>query len=990
MPSVFPIRFSATSASLLALLATAPAVAQPAEPVLAFMLPAGDLENVLTTYAAQARVQLLYTPDVVRGRRSEGLIGEFTARAALQRLLAGTGIVAEESRPGVIVLRTGLVATPLATVRSEVAAAPSLVDEVVVTGTHLRGVSAGPSPVVSFDRTEIDRQGYAQVADVLAALPQNFAGSATPDVVSTGADTLSQNSGRATTVNLRGLGPDSTLVLVNGRRMAGTGGKGDLADVSAIPTAAVERIDVLLDGASALYGADAVGGVVNIILKRRFDGAETRARYGAARGGAEEMQFAQTVGDTWSGGGVLASYEFYDRSRLPFSARSYTASADLRPYGGSDRRVINASPGNILLQDPVTGVLVPRFAIPAGATTFPLSPGDFQAGVVNRNDPRRGMDLLPDQQRHSGYASARQMLGDRVEASADLRYTRRTFDNASLPASATLTITDNNPFFASPIGASSHQIAYSFVDELGNPRAFGATESLGASIGADVALPGDWRLDAYLAYASEEISAGTDGSLNTGFLREALGASPDNPATPYSPGRDGYFNPYGRNARAVLDFIGSGYTRQRFESSVASFNLQADGKVLDLPGGDLRLALGAHGRRERFDQATESLVSAAVPNISVNPTYEREVLAAFAELRAPLAGEANARPGLRSLEVSLAARVERYDDVGTTTNPKLGLTWEPAEGLRLRGTWGTSFRAPILSELHLEPTTTAAFFNQGAGRILALTLNGGNRDLKPETATSWTFGFDLTPPQIGGLRLSATLFDTDFKDQVDRPVSRFIGTGINHPAIAPFVRFVDPQNPADLALVRTILADPAYQTPGLHPPEAFGAIIEGRYVNTGRLHVRGIDLSGAYGFDAGENRFDLSLNTSYLIDYEIQVTPTAPTNDYVGIAGQPVDLRARGAVSWRRGPYGATAALNYVDAYRSETGVRIDAWSTVDLQLTWAPTSRPLRGLTLALSVQNLLDEDPPFYDAPSGVGYDATNAEPLGRFASVQLTRRW
>lgn len=981
----------AGAASLLALLAAAPAaIAAPAEPLVAFAIPPGTLESALTAFATRADVQLLYTPDLVRGQRSDGLMGEYTPRAALGRLLSGSGIVAEERRAGVIVLRMGVVAAPLATPLSEVAATPSMLDEVVVTGTHIRGVAAGASPLIVLDRAEIDRQGYATVAETLAALPQNFSGSATPDVVSTGADTLSQNSGRATTINLRGLGPDATLVLVNGRRMAGTGGKGDLTDVSAIPTAAVERIDVLLDGASALYGADAVGGVVNIVLKRSFEGAETRLRYGGAQGGANERQFAQTLGAAWDGGGVLGSYEYYARDRLGFAKRDYTASADLRPLGGTDRRSINASPGNVLLADPATGVLTPTWAIPAGATSFPLKPSDFQRGVVNRNSPRQGMDLLPDQERHSAYGALHHQLTPSIEASADIRFTRRTFENASLPASATVVIADNNPFFASPNGSRSHQIAYSFVDELGNPRAFGTSESFGTSAGLEVALPSDWRLDAYLAYAQEDIRAGTDRSLNTAFLREAVGALADNPTTPYRAASDGYFNPYGANRQAVLDFISSGYTRQHYESRVSSFNVQSDGQLLALPGGDLRMAIGAHGRKERFAQATESYVSAATPTFGTSPTYSRQVLAAFAELRAPLVGEANARPGVKALELSLAARIEDYDDVGTTTNPKIGLTWTVSDDVRFRATWGTSFRAPILSEIYAEPTITAAYFTQGAGRVLTLTRNGGNLDLKPETATSWTLGADLTPSFAPRLRLSATLFDTDFKDQVDRPVNRFIGQGLNQPAIAPFVRMVDPRNPADLAYVQSLLGDPTYQTPGLHPADAFGAVIEGRYVNTGRLHVRGVDFTGAYRFEHGRDQYDLSFNTSYLMDYELQLTPTAPTRDYVGYAGQPVDLRSRASVNWQRESFGALAAVNYVGAYRAETGKRIDSWTTIDAQASWSPDHGPLEGLVVTLSVQNLFDADPPFYDAPSGVGYDATNAEPLGRFTAIQLTKRW
>ncbi|WP_332768898.1 TonB-dependent receptor [Phenylobacterium sp.] len=980
------------TASLLAMLAAAPAaIAAPAEPVLSFAIAGGTLESVLTAYAARASVQILYTPEVVRGRRSGGLSGDFTAKAALERLIAGTGIVAQQSRPGVIVLRIGVVAGAEQTIASEVAQAPpSILDEVIVTGSHIRGVGAGPSPIVSFDRDEIDRQGYATVADALTALPQNFSGVATPDVVSTAADTSSQNNGRATTINLRGLGPDATLVLINGRRMAGSGGKGDLADVSAIPTAAVARIDVLLDGASALYGADAVGGVVNIVLRRDFDGAETRARYGVADGGAEEVQFAQTLGATWASGRVLASYEYYDRAALPFAARPYTASADLRPFGGTDRRAFNASPGNILLANPATGVLVPTWAIPAGATTFPLRPGDFQFGVVNRDSPREGMDLLPHQRRHSIYAALGQSLGERIEASADLRFSRRISYSASLAPTATVVIADNNPFFASPNGSRSHQIAYSFIDALGNSQAFSTSESLGVSLGAEVRLWGDWRLDAYGAHAREDIRSGTNGNLHALFLREAVGSTADNPATSFRAAVDGYFNPYGPSSRAVLDFIGAGYGRQHFESQVTSFNLQADGKLWTLPGGDLRLAVGAHGRREAFEQATESFAAAATPIFTAPPANRREVLAGFAELRAPLVGPENAVPGVRRLELSLAARIERYDDVGTTTNPKIGLTWEPAEGLRVRGTYGTSFRAPVLSEIYLTPATTAIFFTQGGGRVLALNLTGGNRDLEPETATSWTVGLDYSPAALPGLKLGATLFDTDFENQIDRPVSRFIQTGIGHPAIAPFVRFVDPRSPADLALVQSLLDSPAYATPGLHPATAFGVIVDARYVNTGRVHVRGVDLSGSYGFDRGRDRFDVSANASYLIDYALQVTPTAPTTNYVGIAGQPVDLRARVAFAWRREALGATLGLNYVDAYRSEAGARIDAWTTADLQLRWTPESPPLEGLSVAVSVQNLFDTDPPFYDAATGVGYDATNAEPLGRYAAIQLTKRW
>lgn len=979
------------TSSFLALLCAAPAaVAAPAEPTVAFSIPAGTMESALTAYAIQAHVQLLYTPDLVAGRRSAGLAGALTVREALGRLLSGTGLVAQESRPGVIVLRMGGAAA-LDAAAAEGAA--STLSEVVVTGTHIRGADTGASPIVQLTRDAIDRQGFATVADALAALPQNFSGLASPDVTAVGLDVTSNNYAKATGVNLRGLGPGATLVLVNGRRMAGTGGKGDFADVSAIPTAVVDHVDILLDGASALYGSDAVGGVVNIILKRDYEGAESRLLLGAARGGGEQVSAAQTLGHSWSGGSALVGYEYYRQNALPFAARDYAASADLRPFGGTDHRSASASPGNVLILNPITNASVPTYAISSGATTFPLAPGDFRLGQVNLTSPRQGMDLLPTQERNSLYAALTQTITDRIEASADLRFSQRNTGSASLAPTATLSVTRANPNFASPNGAASQQMAYSFIDDLGPTHAFASSRSLGASVGATVRLGGDWRAEAYGAYAQERISAGTDGNLNSLFLREALGATADNPATPFRTSVDGFFNPYGSgnaNSRAVLDFIGSGYSRQRFKSQVEAFNLEADGTIWRAPGGDLKLAIGASVRRETFDQRQENQLSTATPTVTLSPTEQRTVSAAFVELRAPLVGPDNALPGVRRLDLSLAGRIESYDDAGETRDPKIGLTWEPAEGLRLRGTYGTSFRAPGLVELNLARTLSAFTFTSDGQRYLVLDIDGGNPNLRPESARTWTLGLDWSPARIAGLRLSASLFDTDFKDEIDRPVSRLITVSAHNPVIAPFVQFLNPANPADIARVQSLLNDPAYTSPGLYPANAFGLIVDTGFVNTGRLNVRGLDMSAAYGFDRGGDRFDLAISGAYLLRYAQQITPTAPTGDFVGHAGQPVALRARASGTWTRDAWGATVGLNYVSATKADTGQRISDWTTFDAQLRWTPRTRRLQGLSLALSVQNLFDAEPPFYDSPQGVGYDAANADPLGRFAALQLGRRW
>ena len=233
------------------------------------------------------------------------------------------------------------------------------------------------------------------------------------------------------------------------------------------------------------------------------------------------------------------------------------------------------------------------------------------------------------------------------------------------------------------------------------------------------------------------------------------------------------------------------------------------------------------------------------------------------------------------------------------------------------------------------------------------------------------------------------MFDTRFSNQIDRPVAQNTAAALTDPALAPFVRMIDPSQAGDLAAVQRLLDDPTYATPGLYPANAIGAIVDTRYVNTSVLRVRGLDLTAAYAFAWNEDRFVAGLNATYLMDYQQQLTPTAPTYQRVDLAGLPVDWRARAWLSWTRGEFGATGAVNYVDNSRSHQGKRIDAWATADLQVTWSPSRWD--GLTLAVSAQNLLDTDPPFYETENGtVGYDPANAEPLGRYLAVQLTKRW
>lgn len=994
--------------------AAQPAWAGPPQ-ALAFNIEAGGLEAALLAYAAQTQRQILFDRGLVASIRSPAVKGALTADEALGRLLAGTGLVARRTGPNVFVVKAEIrdgdsrqppvlklaglgaapqEAPPASTAAAETAAA-HILDEVIVTGSLIRGANAPTSPLLALDRDAIDRGGHGSVADLLAALPQNFGGSGSADSSLVGSDGRATNDQAATGVNLRGLGASATLVLVNGRRMGGTGSKGDFADASALPTAAVERVHVLLDGASALYGSDAVGGVVNIMLKRRFGGFESRLRLGAStQGGAEELQASQMFGASWASGDLVAAYEYGRRWGLKGSERPYTATSDLRAFGGADRRAFYSHPGNILTVN-AAGALQVGWAIPPGQDGRSLRPGDFLPGVANLESTRIGGDLLPRDERHNLYVSLVQDLGERVRLLGDVRYNHRDSEVARPNAIAVFNVNRTNPFFVSPNGSTSHIVGYAFGEEIGPSISYGTAESLGISAGLEVDLGRGWRGDVYAATALEIGRRDTERMVNSRFLNEAVGAVADDPLTAWSVSRDGYFNPFGdqgANGPAVLGFIGSGYARARNLSNVATFDAKADGPLFSMPAGPIKAALGVQSRQERFKPRTTSLVSGSMPVEAGGLTFTRSIEAAFLELRLPLVDEAMDIPGIAQLEVSLAGRVERYGDFGHTENPKIGLLWAPVPTLRLRASYGTSFRAPNMPELNQLQNSAPVLVGSGADRTLALVQTGGNRDLTPEQATSWTGGFDYVSQRRPGLTLSATWFDVTFSDQIGQPVLADVANALRNPAYAPFVSPVPVGDAAGLARVKALMAASTSSNIGLFPAEAYRAIIDARFVNTGEMQVRGLDVAGAYGWTRGQDRFDLTASASYLADYVRRLTPTAAPVQLADVANNPVDLRARISAGWTRGAWGLMASLNHVDDYRSETGRPISAWTTGDLQVRWSPevAAGPLAGLSLTLTVQNLTDADPPFHDSVFGVGYDPANADPVGRFVALQLTKRW
>lgn len=963
------------------LLSGAPACAQNER---MFDIPPSELADALNRWAAQSDQQILFSGRLVAGMRSPGLRGRYTPSEALNRLLANTGLTWSETRPGVAFLRRDT--------EQLTSIDPVELGEIIVTGSLLKSSGPPSSPVVALSRDDLDARGFATVAESLTSLPQNYAGSGTPAALLGLADGAGGNAALATGINLRGFGPGATLTLVNGRRLAGTGSRGAFADASALPSAAVERVDVLLDGASAQYGSDAVAGVVNIIMRSAFDGQESRLRLGAADGGAEDVMVSHMAGRTWSSGAALIALEHQTSQSLNTLDRPYTATADLRPFGGSDRRALFATPGNIVAYDPASRAYVSQWAIRPDASGLARSAGDFGAGEANLTGLLTGADLLPDVERLSAYARIRQTFGDRLNVSGDLRFSRRAFGHDNAAMTTVLSVSAANPHFVSPDGSSSHLIAYSFLGDLGPSRLEGESRSVGATLGGRYEIGAGWSLDGYLAAAEERGESRTFGIVNSLFLEEALGNIGDDAATPFSTAQDGFFNPFTSgdvNGAAVLDFIGQGYSDALNRARLMSANLLLEGALWELPGGPVEVAVGAQARRETLETRYETFLATTEPEVEVDPSRERSILAVFGEMRIPIVGETNAKPGLRRLELSLAGRWEEYDDFGSTTNPKIGVVWSPSDSVVLRASYGTSYQAPGLTQMFDTAATTVTTVPQSDGsRVLAIYRYGGNPDLEAQEAKTWSAGFDLTP--FDGARFSLSYFDARFTNRITQPVNENLEAVLTDSTLAPFVRVVDPAvNADDLALVRSFVEAPEFPYGSLYPVTSYGAILDGRWVNAAAVEVRGLDVSSTYQLPLAGGTLRLDASASYLFDYDLQTTSAAPAAPVLGRVGYPVDLRSRLGGAWSAGAWTGALHWNHVAAYEDRSGRTIDAWNTADLQLGWSPEDGG-GGLQVLLSVQNLFDADPPFHDSAMGLGFDPGQADVLGRVASLQLIKRW
>jgi iron complex outermembrane receptor protein len=841
---------------------------------------------------------------------------------------------------------------------------------VTATGTSIRGVAPVGADLITFGRDDIIASGAETVGDIVNSIPQ------------LGLFNQSQNPGVAGAMDavqppsLRGLGPQATLSLLNGHRMVGAGVLATSFDPEVIPAVALQRVEVVPDGSSAIYGSDAVAGVVNFITRQNFTGAETSVRYGQGDS-YNDVDFSQLLGKAWSTGSIMLAYEYTYNAPVLASDRSNTYEPlDRVPLGGNDTRSTNC---------PQANVTVP------GSTVNYAAPS-FQPNTTNYCDGTGPSDLLWSRNRNSVFLSGRQDLSDNISAWTDASYSSRTSEGRQAALNATATIPDTNPFFQAIPGTDATSETVSFrTDNLSgsNYATASAYESVtDVTSGLDFKLPHQWLITAYGTWGSSKTTAQEPISLNTTLLNQA--AAGTTTATALDPFGSGT-NP--AVAAGILDWNYYNHSTQ----TLADGNVKADGALFTLPGGEVKMAIGGEFRRETFE-ADFHQGPTEDPSTFNTASAGRDVKSAYTEVFVPVFGKGNALPGLQSLDISLAGRYDDYSDFGATRNPKYGVNWVPTDGLTLRGSYGTSFHAPNLSDLHaIDGKIVTVGASPTANVIVgvdpqyplynALVLAGGNPGLSAETAKTYSFGMDFEPTFLKGAKASLTYFNVAYSNRITTPpFGNGSSTIFTDPAYAPFI-YNNPsqalinQLGAGLPQVVLLPSNPAYPT----------VLLDLRRQNLSVSNIDGIDYDLSYRWDIGPSNLLVGAVGQYTLKYQNQGTVDSPAANELDL-GTPKWL-ARGRVQWTLAALDSTLFVNYTGAYQNQLSVNgsslaynTDAYTTVDLHLGYTlPNQGLTRGTVISLDIEDLFDATPPLSIAgPSPL------VNVVGRVFRLGIRKRW
>jgi len=873
-----------------------------------------------------------------------------------------------------------------------------------VTGSYIPVAGTETAlPLTVFDSQAIEDTGVAtNLLDVLHKVAPQFSGNGNIGNANSGVN-MNYTAG-GSMVSFRNV---QTLVLVNGRRMAyapaGASGGPQFVDVNLIPVSAVERIEILQDGASATYGTDAVAGVLNIILKSDFQGFELGGRYAVSTnpGHYAERSFSM-IGGTGSGRTqITVSAEYAHSDPLPQYQRDFAnpSYGTFTFAGVINTRALNTVPQfyilNPSLSAPPAGH-TPLATLVADGVYLPVDPNNLANGLGPEQQYAFNLalytKLLLEDQRRSATMNFQHQLNDQITLFGDL-FAVHTHTFSALNAQPfSPTLLASNP--SNPT-TQTMQIRNRFVDR---PRLFtydssslrgilGVRGTLGSGFTWETAvdrnvITQDYR-NGNLINSTLRATAIANGLIDLAAREQAPGAID----------ASGVFGTAWGNAKSTL----------------TTADARVAGTLVDLPAGPLAFAVGTEFRTESLKQDADVNSQTATFNwdsgVGIDPFgQKREIWSGFAELRAPLVGEKQGIPGVHSLDLSAAGRHESYSDTDHPTVPKVALSWRPAgDELLIRATYSRSFVAPTLYELFGPAYDTPdAFsdFNQVGGGVVERDFHirtGSNPHLRPSRSVNHTFGVVWSPRALKGLAFTVDYFDIKQTDLVAE-----IGSDTT-------IQDVETKGPASpyAQFVKVGAYDGAAITaPGQLSADLNGDIyVTDTLVNIASLKLRGVDLKAEYHHNtAGAGRFDATMVATTYQSYTVQTLPSVAPAETVGLVtdanGTLPRWQSNATLAWSLGRWRTSLDWQHIPGVKDPLGDgterrpfstrTYDAFDvavtcSLDLQKRW------LKRLYVVAGVDNIFNRMPPY----SGGYFASNNADtgtysPIGRLVYVEAKYRF
>jgi iron complex outermembrane receptor protein len=840
---------------------------------------------------------------------------------------------------------------------------------VTITGTIIQGVAPVGIAVTTINTKDIFENGSGTTQDLLATSPILGFFNSIP-AISNGGQT-------STSVNIHGLpgdGADGTLELVNGMDSVGAGVLYGAPDIGIIPPGALKSVQIVANGGDAIYGADAVGGIVNLITRKGMKGVKVYANYGWASG-YSKYDAGFSFGNEWNTGSYIVSYDHESRQPLFGASRGY-----YRSYLPNHPTAPNEDSNQCDLANVIVGGQ--SYAMPS------LVPGS-----QNLCDPDLESALIQPQRQNTLYFGMRQALTSSIRFSLTAYWSGRSDYNINAAPTGEATITNANPYFIPINGATSELVDFSYAPAIGSNYYIGrgiGLHEISVTPKLTFKLPHDWTLS-WATYFGQSVTTLNQAGTNSAAQAAALSATTTADALdPYN-----IENTAPSVINSILDYQNYfNATQKMLESKVI-----AQGGIAKLPGGEADLAVGAQFQYQSYDDVDVNAPIGDHPGNLPKNFISQGDSAAFGELRLPIISPDNGIPGIHRLVLDAQGRIDHYTSWGSTVNPRFAADWSPVRGLHLFGTWGKSFIAPGLSAISTVGNQAQVVPDSpwGPGPYNTqptILMAGTEPGLGPEHGTTYTAGFSVRPVWLPGTYFRLTYWHINItNEQSGYPWTSnayFFDNYpagiayIEHPTPAQLDAFITKYAPSDavVGLVSSLSAlNALYNNPATTP----WVVLDAEGTNFGSFMTDGLDFTARYHRRTSYGELLATAEGTYSL--QRQQTQIATLSQ---LSQSGSRLLVRGTIGDQYHRWFLRFAVDYSSGYRVfgvPDQTRVGSFHPVNATLTYHLKRHfGVKHVVLMFKVVNIANEEPSYLNEPPFTG----NGNVLGREFQLGFTAKY